>query len=810
MRILLLFSTFIFISLPSFAQTLDLDENFKKDLIAFGVDTDGDGEIQLLEAEQIDSLEIGRYHNGITDLSSIIHFKNLKYLFIWAADQVETLDISSLKQLEHFSAFEWTVRNVIADNLENLTYFGTGFGTASISIDGTENLEWFSSYDNYGLIHDLDYSKLTKLKDLTLGGIPAFQELNLDGCINLENLTLHPMGSAGYLEALTIKNGRHTNIDLHAWSTERNFKYICTDDEEVGYVNEVLREKNYNQFEVNSYCTFEKGGGLKKVSGVSRIDYNGNGCDLDDPVMPFLRYEISDNNTSTSEIRTSYSNDGFDGGYAFRARPGTYRIKPLIDNPEYFSITPEMQEITIADYDSDAFLDFCIKPNASKNDARVTISPLRRARPGFTGEYWITIKNQGSTPLSGELSLTFDNNVMEFVSSSLEAESLDHGEMIWNYSDLQPGEYRGIRIEMLLNKPTDTEFPLMGDEKLVFEANVNHAAEDESPEDNTFILNQQVVNSHDPNDITMLEGDEISFMKTGEYVHYMVRFENTGTAEAVNIVVKDTIDTEKFELESLRPLEGSHTYKTRIQNNGIVEFIFENINLPFTEDEKHGFVVFKIKTKASLVEGDQFSNDAAIYFDYNFPIFTNEYETEVVGLSVLPVRLSSFDAQQRDSDIDLNWVVQSEENLSHYIVERKHEYDDDFYEVAEVKAANLNSYKTTDKSAKESGTNYYRLKIVDNDGSIDFSEVIAISYESKSDANVLIYPNPATELIVVENNYATSQELSILDAAGKEVMRINIPAQSKKEIGLSTFNKGLHFFSYVVEDKLEVKKIIID
>ncbi|MEZ4853789.1 T9SS type A sorting domain-containing protein [Flavobacterium sp.] len=114
----------------------------------------------------------------------------------------------------------------------------------------------------------------------------------------------------------------------------------------------------------------------------------------------------------------------------------------------------------------------------------------------------------------------------------------------------------------------------------------------------------------------------------GEYVHYMIRFENTGTYPAENIVVKDMIDTTKFDIATLVPISGSHEFYTRINGNK-VEFIFENINLPFNDANNDGYVVFKIKTLPSLVIGDTFSNQANIYFDYNFPITTNNFTTTV-------------------------------------------------------------------------------------------------------------------------------------------------------------------------------------
>jgi uncharacterized repeat protein (TIGR01451 family) len=107
-------------------------------------------------------------------------------------------------------------------------------------------------------------------------------------------------------------------------------------------------------------------------------------------------------------------------------------------------------------------------------------------------------------------------------------------------------------------------------------------------------------------------------------VHYLIRFENTGTYPAQNIVVKDMIDLSKFDITSLIPTSSSHSFVTKISEENKVEFIFENINLPFDDATNDGYIAFKIKTKPTLVTGDSFTNDANIYFDYNFPILTNK------------------------------------------------------------------------------------------------------------------------------------------------------------------------------------------
>ena len=72
------------------------------------------------------------------------------------------------------------------------------------------------------------------------------------------------------------------------------------------------------------------------------------------------------------------------------------------------------------------------------------------------------------------------------------------------------------------------------------------------------------------------------------------------------------------------PTKASHEFVTKISEGNKVEFIFENINLPFDDATNDGYIAFKIKTLPTLITGDSFTNEANIYFDYNFPIITNK------------------------------------------------------------------------------------------------------------------------------------------------------------------------------------------
>src|SRR5690606_3161610 len=157
--------------------------------------------------------------------------------------------------------------------------------------------------------------------------------------------------------------------------------------------------------------------------------------------------------------------------------------------------------------------------------------------------------------------------------------------------------------------------------------------DDYTPEDNTFELAQVVVNSFDPNDKQVLQGDKIYIDNVNEYLHYLIRFQNTGTASAINVRIEDELH-ESLDWNTIQILNSSHNYRVEIKDGNQVAFIFNNINLPYEDEDEegsNGFIAYKIKPIAGLEVGDIITgNEAYIYFDYNLPIITNSTETEIV------------------------------------------------------------------------------------------------------------------------------------------------------------------------------------
>src|SRR5690606_39303031 len=86
-----------------------------------------------------------------------------------------------------------------------------------------------------------------------------------------------------------------------------------------------------------------------------------------------------------------------------------------------------------------------------------------------------------------------------------------------------------------------------------------------------------------------------------EYLHDVVRFQNMGTASAINVRVQDALD-EKLDWTTLKVLDASHAMETQLMN-GTIDFIFDDINLPtVTSDPEgsQGFVAIKGKPLTTI------------------------------------------------------------------------------------------------------------------------------------------------------------------------------------------------------------------
>ncbi|UYZ64678.1 T9SS type A sorting domain-containing protein [Hymenobacter weizhouensis] len=164
-----------------------------------------------------------------------------------------------------------------------------------------------------------------------------------------------------------------------------------------------------------------------------------------------------------------------------------------------------------------------------------------------------------------------------------------------------------------------------------------------------------------------------------------------------------------------------------------------------------------------------------------FPNVLGCYRGDAVSLPgalPLPVRLVGFTAQAQGSKAALDWTTAWEENVREFRVERRTDARTAWQAVATVPAANAaqgRRYSALDPSP-ESGLNYYRLAVIDFDGTTSYSEVRSVVVEAAG-AALALYPNPtAGEFTAVLGSAATGP-VQVLNSLGQVVREL--PAQGQ-------------------------------
>jgi len=470
------------------------------------------------------------------------------------------------------------------------------------------------------LISDIDFSKFPQLESL-ICGYNSFTTLSFDNA----SPTLSALSCKGNTQLQYLSF--HGTYPLLNWADPISFAidgnsslaYICASPQYVTPLQQVANALT-QPAEVNSYCITDPGA-TNVIEGQFKL-----GCLSNSPGLPFQKLDVSDGQNTT----ILYSNRA--GNYYLgNVGSGTFSISPLTQSPYLVFQNPSSASVTFPDTASPFVQNFCATAISSVKDAEISIIPMGVAHPGFSTKYNVVVRNRGTATLSGALQLTFDDNVMNLSQSLPPAGTATPGILTWNANNIAPFSQKVYTATFTMSTPTASP-PLNTGDVLSFSATVT-VPNEQTPANNTTTIEQTVVNAWDPNDKTCLEGETIGPEMAGQYLHYLIRFENTGTYRAQNVIVEDVIDTSKFDIDTLEPLDGSHAFVTRINGNQ-VEFVFDNILLPFDDANNDGWVLFRIKTKPTLVLGDSVSNTAGIYFNYNPPVITNTATTTFATMGI--------------------------------------------------------------------------------------------------------------------------------------------------------------------------------
>lgn len=520
------------------------------------------------------------------------------------------------------------------DGFNSLETVGQGFHIRNMY--EVSNLDGFSSINFIGVYLILSYNySLTDISGLSGVGaingtlrIDSNSELvNLSGLENISEINneliikgndnLNDISGISHIDPNTITNLEIKYNPLLSFCNEDNICYYLDE----GFDSTILNNASgcNNDSEIIFECNLEN---YNLITGTVSQDVLSNNCTSGSTSIDNIQVNTT-NGTSTFSTFTDIN-----GTYYLFVPEGTFTTS-VVENILYYEANPFEYTHTFSDVGNQETADFCIIPIPGINDLKIKIIPLGGSpRPGLDMYYKLIFRNVGTTTLDGAIEFEYDETRIDFIEAVPQEASSNINLLEWDFLDLAPFETREIVVKFYVLPPPVND----SNDILAFTATVSPIDGDFVPEDNVFSFNDIIVNSQDPNDKQVLEGSQVLIEEAGDYLNYVIRFQNIGNASAINVEIEDVLsnnlDIESFVLTSL-----SHPGIVQIENN-LLRVVFEGINLPDSttnEPESHGYVSFSIRSLPSLEVGDSVENTADIYFDFNPAIVTNTTITTFVN-----------------------------------------------------------------------------------------------------------------------------------------------------------------------------------
>ncbi|HRI19651.1 MAG TPA: T9SS type A sorting domain-containing protein [Panacibacter sp.] len=175
----------------------------------------------------------------------------------------------------------------------------------------------------------------------------------------------------------------------------------------------------------------------------------------------------------------------------------------------------------------------------------------------------------------------------------------------------------------------------------------------------------------------------------------------------------------------------------------------------------------------------------------------------------LPLQLRLFSITNRNGFAGLSWQTCNEINVKKFEIEKSADAVN-FAAIATVAAKNAacaTAYNYSDAKVL-SGTAYYRIRMVDNDGASDYSAIVSVN--GKVQVNAIVSPNPVTNNLVLSHpKTGGSAALQVIGFNGNVLLSRNIQQDAvQTAIDISSLAKGNHIVVFINGNEKQTVKFI--
>ena len=156
----------------------------------------------------------------------------------------------------------------------------------------------------------------------------------------------------------------------------------------------------------------------------------------------------------------------------------------------------------------------------------------------------------------------------------------------------------------------------------------------------------------------------------------------------------------------------------------------------------------------------------------------------------LPIDLIRFDGTLHKEGILLDWEIANAINFNRFEIEKINRQNT-FEKIGEIRFSDGDHYFTFIDEHPSFGVNFYRLKMVDDDGSFSYSNVVSVHW-SEGNESFSIQPNPFNASLQLNWHRDTPVEIHIFNAQVQVVYSISTFA-SEKTINTDFLLPGIYF-----------------
>lgn len=506
------------------------------------------------------------------------------------------------------------------------------------------------------------------------------------------------------------------------------------------------------------------------------------------------------NQVMTIQPGPYYALTDANGTYSAVLPVGNYTIEAPASPTNSFNCPPTgiLSANVVVPLDTVRNLDF-FQDSIQIRDLEITTVPPFAARPGFTVTYLMNVVNLGNTPVSDVKAHFLPLGNINYLSAFPVPTSVSTDSVSWNLGTMAGGANMMIQVTCSISTAASIGSLINWYSSVEgFNSEINY-----SNNQSEFI--QAVTGSYDPNDKQVWNAAGAiadGFVEpTDSVLSYLIRFQNTGTDTAFNIVVRDTLDM-NLDPATLRVTGESHPMDLSIVGNGRLAFAFDNILLPdsnINEPESHGYVAYTIERRDGLPLGTALDNTAHIYFDFNAPIVTN-----TVSSVICPSLSSGFSYSAIERDVDFTNTSTGSFDMTEW----------DFGDGTTSTQANPSHIYaldgvytvclTTSSACGRTATTCDTIVVV-----------VSNILEETTFSSLEVYPNPTREYLSVslEAKPKSDLELKVFDLHGRmlfETSTSSVQGRYQEKLDLRGLPSGLYQLKVRVGEEEVYRKVVLE